>query len=118
MKSSTIYKLKFILIVYFLFSKKAKLCATNFRHCEKNDFFTRTRIPFSYFIFLSPNMFSLKNNKIYHKMQCEKLYNLQTKVYFNCILFMFKNTPNSVRSVFATAKIGHTAFFFKQEVYN
>jgi hypothetical protein len=52
-------------------------------------------------------------------MQREKLYNLQIKVYFNCILFMFKNTPNSLRSVFTTAKIGRTAFcvFFENKKY-
>ena len=31
-------------------------------------------------------------NKVYHKMQREKLYNLDTKVYFNCILFVLKKT--------------------------
>ncbi len=35
MKSTTIYKVKLILIVYFLFSEKAKFCGTDFRRCEK-----------------------------------------------------------------------------------
>ena len=62
-KSSTIYKLKFILIVYFLFSKKSKTLCNQFLLLWKTRFFTRTRIPFSYFTFASPNMSSLKKTK-------------------------------------------------------
>ena len=111
-KSSTIYKLKFILIVHFLFSKKVKLCATNFCYCEKIIFLRKREFLFFYFIFVSPNMFSLKKNKIYHKMQREKFYSLQRTVYFISVLFMFKKTPTSVRSVFVMARIGRTAFCF------
>jgi hypothetical protein len=45
-------------------------------------------------------------------MQGEKLHSLQRTVYIIGVLFMLKNTPNSVRSVFATAKIGRTEFCF------
>jgi DMSO/TMAO reductase YedYZ heme-binding membrane subunit len=37
MKRSTTYKLNFILIVYFLLSKKAKLYATNVCRCENRS---------------------------------------------------------------------------------
>ena len=37
-------------------------------------------------------------------MQREKLYNLQTKVHFNCILFVSKKKQNSVTSIFAIVK--------------
>src|ERR1700722_16012200 len=53
---------------------------------------------------------TLVKNKIYHKMQREKLYNLQTKVYFNCILFVFKKKQNAVRPIFAVAKTDRTEF--------
>ena len=43
-------------------------------------------------------------------MQREKLYNLQTKVYFNCILFVFKKEQNAVRPIFAVAKTDRTEF--------
>ncbi len=43
-------------------------------------------------------------------MQREKLYRLQRTGYFIRVLFMFKKTTNSVRSVFTTAKIGRTEF--------
>ena len=38
-------------------------------------------------------------NKIYHKMQREKLYNLQSKAYFNCILFVSKKAKLYVINV-------------------
>ena len=46
----------------------------------------------------------LLQNKIHHKMQREKLYNLQRIVYFNCVLFVLKKKQNSVGPVFAVAK--------------
>ncbi len=50
--------------------------------------------------------------KIYHKIQREKAYNLQNKIYFISVLFMFETTANSVQSFFATTKIGLTEFCF------
>ena len=35
MKSSTIHKKQFTLIVYFLFPEKVEFCATSFPRCEK-----------------------------------------------------------------------------------
>ncbi len=43
-------------------------------------------------------------------MQFEKLYNLQTKVYFNFILFVFKKKQNSVTPIFVVAKNDCTEF--------
>jgi hypothetical protein len=62
-KSSTIYKLKVILIVYFLFWKKSKSVGLIFVIVKKSLLFTQTRIHFSYPMFLSPNMLSLKKTK-------------------------------------------------------
>ncbi len=47
-------------------------------------------------------------NKIYHKMHCEKLYNLQSKAYFNCI-FLFQKKQKYVINVHRCKK---THFFY------
>ncbi len=89
MKSSTIYKVKLILIVYFLFSKKAKLCTTSFAVAKKIIFSKQTRN----FFFLTSSFYHrihFIKKEIYHEMQREKLYNLQRTVYFNCVRFVFK----------------------------
>jgi hypothetical protein len=62
-KSSTMYKLKVILIVYFLFSKINKSVGLIFIIVKKSLLLTQTGIHFSYPMFLSPNMFSLKETK-------------------------------------------------------
>ena len=46
-----------------LILKKTKTLCDRFVPLWKNHFFTHTRIPFSYFIFLSRNMLSLKKTK-------------------------------------------------------
>lgn len=84
-ESSRIYKLTLIFIVYFLFSQKAKLCVTNFRHCEKIIFFTRSRISFSYFIVSSSSMFSLKKAK--YTARCSVRNSIVYKEQF--ILFLY-----------------------------
>ncbi len=66
--------------IHFLFKKSKTLC----------DQFS----PFCYLVITE--YVSFKKNKIYHKMQRAKLYSLQRTVYFICVLFMFKKTPNSV----------------------
>jgi hypothetical protein len=43
-------------------------------------------------------------HKIYDKMHREKLYNLQTEIYFNCLLFAVKKQQNSVRPIFEIVK--------------
>jgi hypothetical protein len=43
-------------------------------------------------------------------MQHEKLYNLQTKVYFNYVLFVSEKKQNSVRQSFTVAKTDRTKF--------
>ncbi len=43
-------------------------------------------------------------------MQREKLYNLQTEVYLNCVPFMFEKTSNTVRSVSTKTNIDCTEF--------
>ena len=111
MKNSTIYKLNFIRIVYSFFKKKQNSVRPTFAIVKKIIFLHERE-----FLFLILSFYHLicvsSKKTIYHKMQDEKLYSLQRTVYFNCVLFMLKNTPNSVRSVFATAKIGRTEFCF------
>jgi len=50
-------------------------------------------------IFIESNISKcvLLENKIYHKMQLEKLYNLHRKICLNCVLFVFKKRQNCVR---------------------
>ncbi len=43
-------------------------------------------------------------------MEREKLYNLQTKFYFNCLIFVFEKNQNSVQPIFAVAKTDRTEF--------
>ena len=46
----------------------------------------------------------LLKNKIYVKIQREKLYKLRTQVYFNNIVFFLKNKQSFVRSIFFIVK--------------
>ena len=46
----------------------------------------------------------LLKNKIYVKIDREKLYKLQTKVYFNNIDFVLKRKQNFVGSIFSIVK--------------
>ena len=57
----------------------------------------------SVFIESNTSKYVLLENKIYHKMQREKLYNLHCKTDFNCVLFVFKKTQNYVRPIFEVA---------------
>jgi hypothetical protein len=43
-----------------------------------------------YILVFNNLMYSIKKNKIYHKMQREKFYNLQKTIYFMLSLFVFK----------------------------
>ena len=65
----------------------------------------------SYFTFriLISNYILLKN-KFYVKIQREKLYKLQTKVYFNNIDFVLKKKLKFVQPIFAVAKTYRTEF--------
>jgi hypothetical protein len=68
---------------------------------------------YSTFLFIDHCCFechSIQKNKIYHKMQREKLYNLQIKVYFNCILFVFKKSKTLSDQFFVVAKTDRTEF--------
>jgi hypothetical protein len=40
-------------------------------------------------------LYFIKKKKIYRKIQREKLYNLQRKAYFICVLFVFEKTAVS-----------------------
>jgi hypothetical protein len=113
-KSSTMYKLKVILIVYFLFSKKSKSVGLIVAIVKKSLLSTQTRIHFSYLMFLSPNMFSLKKTK--YTTRCSVKSSTVYKGQF--ILFVYflcsKKTPNSMRPLFTMVKIGRIelCFFF------
>ena len=52
----------------------------------------------------------LLKDEIYIKIQREKFYKLQTKVYFNTIDFVLKKKQNSVRLIFAVATTYRTEF--------
>jgi len=78
---------------------------------KRSFFYTNQKFFFLFYLFITWDTF-FKNRKICHKIQREKAYNLQNKIYFISILFMFKTTANSVQSFFATTKIGLTEFCF------
>jgi len=77
----------------------------------------------------------LLKNEIYDKMQREKPYNLQSKAYFNCILFVFKKSktlcdqflPLRKKSFlskqmrnffFLISSFYHRIHFIKKEIYH
>ena len=112
MKSSTTYKFKCFNKNIFRFEKNAKLCAINFRYCEKNHFFTRTRIAFSYFIFLSLNMYSLKETKYTGRCSLKSSTIYKEKlilfVYFLCL----KNSKICAIGFHNGENWSHRVFFF------
>src|ERR1700722_13081799 len=94
--------------ILFVF-KNSKILCDQFSLLRKNPFFsTRTRNCF----FLISSFYHLicfrKKNKIYYKMQDEKLYNLPSKAYCNCS----QKKQNSMRTIFAKVKIDRTEFCF------
>jgi hypothetical protein len=100
-----------ILFVY----EKGKILRDQFSPLlKKSSFYTYENSFFLVYLFITYYVFSRKI-KIYHKMQCGKLYNSQRTVYFICVIFKFKITPNFVRSVFATVKLCRTEFCFFSE---
>ncbi len=102
----------------FFVSKKNQNSVQSIFAIVKKTFSKRTRILFFlFYLFIAWYVF-FEKNQMYHKMQREKLYNLQTEVYLNCVPFMFKKTPNTVRSVSTMAKIGCTDFWFFFETKN
>ena len=104
-KSSTIYKKYFILIVYFLLSKSQNSARPSFRRCEKSFFFyTKEKFLLSSFIFYHPIRFI--KSEIYYKMQREKLYYLHSKAYCNG----FQKTQNAVLPIFAWSKFDRSKF--------
>ncbi len=95
-KSSTIYKVNSILQLHLCSQNEQNFERPIFDSAKTIFFGVQDKFIFSYFTFLSLDIFYLKS-KIYHKMQREKLYNLQSKAYFNCILLVFKKKQNPVR---------------------
>jgi hypothetical protein len=81
-------KEQFILHYACFVFKKSEILSDQFsmlrKFCTDEEFF------FSYFTFLLPNTFSYKKNRVYHRMQREKLDNLKWTVYLNSALFVFK----------------------------
>ena len=81
-----------------------------------SDDVQKTTIKNFYLNFALRAPYILLENKIYHKMQCEKLYNLHCKTYFNCVLFVFKKKQNYVSLIFEVTKIHRTEFcFFRKQ---
>jgi len=91
-KSSSIYKVKCILIVHFFFKKREILC---------DQFSPLQKIHFCCLRFLISCFYHLiclrKKSNLYQEMQREKLYNLHGKAYCNSFN---KNIKNAVESIF------------------
>ena len=104
MKSSTIYIVKVILIMYSLFSKKKILCDW-FSTLPKKSFFfhVHAKFLFRYLSFYQLICFR-KRDEIYHKMQRAVLYNLQRTVCLNkkkeFLIRVQKNDSSQRRKLF------------------
>ena len=77
--------------VLFVFKKKQNSARPTFVVAKKTFFFE-----YEISLLLIDLMYHIiyllkKKNKIYHKMQREKLYYLGNKAYLNSVLFVFKN---------------------------
>ncbi len=97
--------------ILFVFKKRQNSVRLILTIVKRSFFYTNENSFFLFYLFITWYIF-LKKRKIYHKIQREKAYNLQNKIYFISVLFMFKTTANSVQSFFATTKIGLTEFCF------
>ena len=75
-KLHNLHTIAYLFSCIFLFSKWTKFWAIRFRQCKNGMFFW---YKLSSFLFISSCYFVLKN-KIHHKMQHEKLDNLQRKI--------------------------------------
>jgi hypothetical protein len=82
----------FQLYIYFLFSKKRKTLCDRFVPLWKNHFFTHTRILFSYFIFLSPNMISLRKQNIPQDAAWKALQFIKNSLFHFCIFYVQKHS--------------------------
>ena len=96
-KSSSIYKVKCILIVHFFFQKKGNSVRPIFAVAEKKHFCC-LRFLTSCFYHL---IYLRKKRKLYQKMQREKLYNLHCKVYCNCFNKDIKNAVKPILVLFS-----------------
>jgi hypothetical protein len=88
-------------IVVLFGSKLDKILAIKLPSCEKDNFFDIWQIKFLLFHRSITKIVYHKRNKIHHKMQREKLYNLHSKAYCN----YFQKEENSLWSVSAILKI-------------
>ena len=103
--------LSVLIKIFFVLKKMQNSVRLIFAIVKKSFFYKNKNSFFLVYLFITQYVF-FKRNKIYYKMRLETLYSLQRTVYFICILFMFKKTPNSMRSVFAKTKIDRTEFSF------
>jgi hypothetical protein len=103
MQREKLYNLhKTIYFIVVLFgSRLDKILAIKLPSCEKDNFFDIWQIKFLLFHRSITKIVYQKRNKIHHKMQREKLYNLHSKAYCNC----FQKEENSLWSVSAILKI-------------
>jgi hypothetical protein len=99
-KPYNLHKTTYLVVVLFVF-RLDKILATKLPSCEKDNFLDTWQIKFLLFHRSITKIVYQKRNKIHHKMQREKLYNLHSKAYCNC----FQKEENSVWSVFAILKV-------------
>lgn len=67
------------------------ICLSENYSFETQPFLNFFRTNLNSSIIVASNIILLHRNRIYHKMQLEKLYKLQNEVCCNCILFVFEN---------------------------
>ncbi len=96
-----LHKTTHFVVVLFV-SRLDKILTIKLSSCEKDNFFDTWQIKFLLLHRSIMKIFYQKRNKMHHKMQREKLYNLHSQAYCNC----FQNEENSLWQVFVILKIG------------
>ena len=102
-----------------MFSKKVKLCVTNFRDCETISFFVhKCEISFFLFHLFTTEYNSARRNKVYYKMPREMFYNLYRKAYFNCVSFVLKKSKILCDQFLQPQQlVAHSFAFFENKTY-
>jgi len=90
-KLHNLHRTAYFTVALIYFENRQNSSRSNFDVVKKVFFAYAANAFFSY---LSPDMFYLKKKKIHHKMQREKLYNLQRTVHIIYTAFFIKKKQN------------------------
>jgi hypothetical protein len=114
-KLYNLHKIAYFIVALLVF-KMNKILSDQFSSVRKRYF--RYKINAFFRISSFCHLISLsKKYKIHHKMQREKLYNLQRKAYFNCVLLVKKNRILSDQFSKPRKKSCEEKFLFSYFIY-